>query len=142
PRDDFAFIPDNPLLSILQSVVEEYFEEHEPDNVIERPLRDDRRRGEEPLVTDRQLAHVPLARARGGRRLWKPFEVGRPQLKLLVSDPGWVLSGVAMAYRALKGRAPFAESPATVRIDNAARLLLVGDWGTGLRRARNVADQM
>lgn len=142
PRDDLAFIPRDPLLSIVQSVMEEYFEEVEPDKIDDRPLFDEARRGGVPAVTDRQLSHVPLKRGSGGRRLWKAFEVGNPRLKLLVSDPRWVVSGVAMAYRSLRGRAPFVDRPARVQISDRARLLLVGDWGSGLPRAQKVARRM
>jgi predicted phosphodiesterase len=48
-----------------------------------------------------------------------------------------------MGWRALKGKAPFNDvPPPPITIANDARLVVVGDWGSGLQRARNVATQM
>jgi hypothetical protein len=59
-------------------------------------------------------------------------------------DPDWyvfIASGVL--ERLAKGNAPF--NPAPAEYDNMtedARLVIVGDWGTGLPRARDVATHM
>jgi hypothetical protein len=140
PKDDFAFVPRSASLSLLQSVVEEYYETQEPAHAIrDTPLLDDRRSGKTPVVTDRRIRDVQLRRGSGGRRLWRPFEVARPKI---LSDPGWAWCLGAMAVRALRGRAPFVEAPQIVAIANDARIFLVGDWGSGLPRAQRVAEQV
>ena len=70
PQDDFAFVPSDPLLSIVQSVFEETVAERNPDALVEKELPDDRRSGARPVVTDTQLADVQLYRTRSGRRAW------------------------------------------------------------------------
>jgi hypothetical protein len=48
-----------------------------------------------------------------------------------------------MALRGIEGRYPINPDPPPPQpMSNQARLVLVGDWGTGLPRARNVARQM
>lgn len=58
-------------------------------------------------------------------------------------DPDWY---VAIAQGVLEhianGNAPFNEVPAEHALEDDARLVVVGDWGTGLQRARDVAEQM
>jgi hypothetical protein len=139
PKEDMVFVPRDPLLSLLQSVLEEHYETREADAIRDRPLLDDRRGGAEPVWSDRQLKDIRLGRAAGNRRLWGRMEVAHPKL---LSDPAWVLSAVAMAYRAARGRAAFVDDPPVVRIGNEARVLVVGDWGSGIPRAKKVADQM
>jgi hypothetical protein len=140
PKEDFVFIPRDPVLSVIQTVIEDGIEERAPEAVVEAPLADHRRGEAAPVVTDRQLAEVPLRRTPDGRRVWGKFEVGSPKI---LSDPGWILSGFAMGWRAIKRRAQFnATAAGPIPIANDARLLLVGDWGSGLPRATNVAEQM
>jgi hypothetical protein len=140
PQEDFAFVPRDPLLSIVQSVFEETLHEQNAAAVTEKRLLDDRRGGPEPIVTDAQLAAVPLYRAPSGRRLWGRFEVSRPKI---FSDPRWVWAGVVIAWH--KFKEPVAFNPKAggpVTIANKARIVIVGDWGSGLPRARKVAERM
>lgn len=140
PKNDFAFVPQDPLLSIVQSVFEETVAAQNPAAVTEKPLHDDRRSGSAPIVTDRQFAGLPLHRTPTGRRVWGRFEVTRPKV---LSDPRWVWAGVLIARQKFKEPArfnPTAGGPVTIADD--ARILLVGDWGSGLPRARAVADWM
>jgi hypothetical protein len=140
PKGDYAFIPQDELLSLLQTAFEaEVGAAGVP--VTARPLTDDRRSGPVPVVTDRQLADLPLQLAPDDRRVWRKMEVAK--LKIL-SDPRWVKSVFAMVQRRIHGRAPWNPKP-TIHpeaLHDDARILVVGDWGSGLERARNVAKWM
>lgn len=59
-------------------------------------------------------------------------------------DPEWVTAiGQATLERLAKGNHPFNETPADYAIeDDDARVVIVGDWGSGLPRAVDVARQM
>ena len=58
-------------------------------------------------------------------------------------DPGWVITvGAAMLDRLAKGNHAFNPRPATHAVAANARIVVVGDWGTGLPRARAVASFM
>jgi hypothetical protein len=59
-------------------------------------------------------------------------------------DPGWVTRiGAATLDRLAKGNHPFNATPAEYAIDDDhARVVIVGDWGSGLERAREVAKHM
>src|SRR5204863_168298 len=55
----------------------------------------------------------------------------------------WVNCLFAMALRKAEGRRKFSEDPApTVRLADRVRLVVVGDWGTGVLRAQRVAEQI
>jgi hypothetical protein len=142
--EDFAYIPRNMLLSIVQSAVEEAIETHQPDAIAEPPSRRlERRRSEQPVptITARRLKDVPPV-AGSQRRVWKPFEVAGGGWVWL-SDPRWAFSLAHKIWRDATGDvAPFVAAPQTVPIANNARVFLVGDWGTGLDRATNVAEQL
>jgi len=58
-------------------------------------------------------------------------------------DPDWVIKiAESMLGRLAKGTHPFNPRPAAHAISDTARLVVVGDWGTGLPRARAVAAYM
>lgn len=58
-------------------------------------------------------------------------------------DPNWVIKiAEAMLTHLAIPVHPFNQQPAVHPITDDARLVLVGDWGTGLRRARDVAALM
>jgi hypothetical protein len=141
PKDDDAFIPRDALLSLLQTTIEEYAEENEEIEIDESPLLIGRRgEGDIPAVTDRRLAEIPLtAKVGPKRRIWGDMEIAKFKL---FSDPGWLTSGFAMAVRELRGRAEWKEEPPTIKVSDRARIILVGDWGSGLRRAKSVSDQI
>ena len=59
------------------------------------------------------------------------------------TDPEWVSEiGEAMLDHLAKGNHAFNQAPARYEISDAARIVVVGDWGTGLPRARAVAQLM
>jgi hypothetical protein len=122
PLDDFVFISRDPIISIAQSALEWYFQHSDSnDRIVEEAMTDDRRRGdgEVPVITDKRL---------------DPFSI---------TDPGWVSSLVAMGVRSLRRRHAFNPAPpAPVEIGDRARVILVGDWATGIPRAQLVANAM
>ncbi len=140
PKDDVAYIPRDPLLSLLQTTIEEHAEESDEIEIDDSPLLVGRRGDSEiPAVTDRRIAEIPLLTPAGKRRSWGDMEIAE---NLLFSDPGWLTSGFAMAVRAFRGRAKWVDKPPTISIGDRARIVLVGDWGSGLPRAKRVADQI
>jgi Calcineurin-like phosphoesterase len=140
PRDDYAYVPRDPLVSIVQSAIEEQVALRAGDEITETRYAEDRRGPGPSPVTALQFADVPLTRTPEGRRLWKRFEVARP---LILSDPRWVLSEVVILWNKLRKPAPFNPAPAgPIPMADKARILLVGDWGSGLDRAKDVAARM
>jgi hypothetical protein len=140
-KDAYAFFPRDPLVSIVQWAMDEYFESIQPDALVDSTRVDDGRRSRsQPVLTDLSIRGVELPTDPANRRIFGRFEVTHPKI---LSDPLWVWSAVAMGWRMLNGRAPFnATPPPPIKIANDARLLIVGDWGSGIRRAQNVATQM
>jgi hypothetical protein len=135
--DDFAFISRDPVVSILQSALE--YSANAPENasqVIDEEPEDDRRRGadDDPVVTDRRFAGSEPRRDDDNRRAFDAFSE---------TDPRWVGSLVAMGIRRWRQRHAFnAKPPPPVEIGPDARLVVVGDWGSGIPRARTVATAM
>jgi Calcineurin-like phosphoesterase len=129
--DDAVFISRDRELSLFQSVLDDYFESEHSD-VVESAAGDDDRRvvgAELPPVTDRSLGLIG-----DDRRLLGSFEP---------TDVRWVNCLFAMALRKAEGRRKFNEDPApTVKLADRVRLVVVGDWGTGVPRAQRVAEQM
>jgi hypothetical protein len=137
-KADLAFVPRDPVLSMLQTAFEEAIELHEPDAVETRIVPDGRRRGSRrPAVTGNSLRDAPIVAPSTGRRR---CEIRRPRI---LSDPRYLLSGLAMIRRAFATPVPFNDRPGgPVEIASRARLVVVGDWGSGIERARDVAEQM
>ncbi len=137
PLDDFSFFSRDPIISNLQSALDEYWQSR----AVEEPQPDDRRkpsgrrggRDEEVAVTTQSLPGVSARRA-AGRRLFDKFSI---------TDPGWVSSVFAMGIRKLRDKKKFNDQPpAPIRLAERARLVMVGDWGSGLPRAQKVAAEM
>ena len=141
--EDYAYIPRDRMLSIVQSAVEEAVETHQPDAIAEPPRAVPGRRGERPVptTTARRLKDVRPVSVRD-RRVWQRFEVAGGRWVWL-SDPRWAFSLAHQLWRdATHNMMPFRAAPPTVPIANNARIILVGDWGTGLDRAVNVASRI
>jgi calcineurin-like phosphoesterase family protein len=138
PIDDSVYISSDPIVGLLQSALEEHFDSLAADLIETRPPRDDDRRGDGDdfvAITNRKLARSEvLPRRDDGRRFFEQFSE---------TDPDWVASLLAMGIRKFRHRHPFNDKqPETVPIGNKARLILVGDWGTGIPRAIAVAEKM
>jgi Predicted phosphohydrolases len=135
--DDVAFISHDPTVSLVQSALDAYFHESSDD-----ASDADRRSVSEGLVE----SDDPDTPVTGYE--WDPAEI-RPEVGRRVFDQfsrldaRWLESKIAEAQRQFGGKAPFnAIPPAPVVLPNRFRLVLVGDWGSGIPRARKVAKQM
>jgi hypothetical protein len=98
-------------------------------------MSDDARRGPDRpvIITDKRLPRGAVRRS-SDRRILDEFSI---------TDPGWVSSLVAMGVRMLRKRHAFNPAPpAPVQIADQARVILVGDWGSGIPRAQLVAKAM
>ena len=141
PLDDFAFFSRDPLVSNLQSALDYYFSEGpdtrpEEERVSEEAPPDDGRRGpggDDIAVTEQSLSQWAPSRTAAGRRLFEQFSV---------TDIGWVSSALAMGVRLFRKRRKFETNPQTIPIGDRARLVMVGDWGSGIPRAIKVAEEM
>jgi hypothetical protein len=130
PIDDLSFFSRDPMVSLFQSVLHEHFEASLGDE-LEPAGPDAGPPGEHVAVADTSLRSSSAERVQGRRRFGR-FEK---------SDPRWVYSAFAMAWRKFHGRHAFNPRPASpLAIPANARLILVGDWGTGIPRAQKVAE--
>lgn len=131
PLTDWAFISHDPVMSIVQSALEQYLR-CVAGAVKEAPSADRTRRGANAkiAVTATQLKGV-TRRKENDRRVFNAFSQ---------TDPRWVASLVAEGFSWFNGKHAFPKSPATpVDIAPDARLVIVGDWASGLPRAREMA---
>lgn len=128
--DETAFLSRDAMTSIVQSALEQYYEEKRQDLIRTRDAAG--AVAEMPPVTDTTL--LVDGEERDGFALLGQFEI---------TDPGWVNSLIAMGWRRYRRRHDFNEEPASpLSIEDDARLVLVADWGTGLPRAQRVGSEM
>lgn len=128
--DDPLFLPHDQVVALLQSLLEQRAEEkaglltEAPENV--------RAIDELPLFTDRRFEGEVIGPP--AVRLFGRFEK---------TDIRWVSSMIwHHIRRGGNGKHPFNPEPATATLPERCRLVIVGDWASGLPRARAVADQM
>jgi hypothetical protein len=133
--DDVSFFSRDPVVSNFQSALEEYFETQVPDALQTQGGTGQRRGGNaDDPVTDVSLANAPRQPQQDGRRLFNRFSI---------TDPGWIQSKLSEGLTLLRRKHPFRDEPAPpFTIADNARLLVVGDWGSGLPRAQSVATVM
>lgn len=135
--DDYAFFSRDPVISNLQSALEDYFENNKPEDVEDVKTGHGGRRsgGDEILpAADKSIKNINLEVTDDGRRLFNKYSI---------TDPGWIKSVFAMGVRLLKKKHRFVENPAIPKpIANRTRIILFGDWGSGLPRAQKVASQV
>ena len=131
--DEQSFFSRDPVMSLLQSAVEELIEDKYSGLIVEDDSADRRDAGGTVSpVTGRRLDIGDDLQFDSERRLFGPFEV---------TDVGWVASvGLAKALQMFRDRHPFNPRPAApVELADRARVVIVGDWGSGLPRAQQVA---
>jgi hypothetical protein len=137
PLDDHSFFSRDVVISNLQSALDEYFEQStDPGERIVGAEPSDARRGvvEDVAVTELSLAGGGIRERSDGRRIFDRFSV---------TDIEWLSSTLAMGIRLFRKRHAFNElPPPPIPIDDRARIVIVGDWGTGLPRAQKVALEM
>lgn len=116
------YISSDPIISIVQSTLELFLLGPDSPYVVEQNPTN-------TLITDQRVA-----RKSSGRRVFEKFSV---------TDIGWISSAVAIGIRKFKDRRPFNPKPAqSVTIADKCRLVVVGDWGSGVPRARKTAKSM
>jgi hypothetical protein len=128
-EDEAAWLPRNPYLGIVQSTLEEFYRKA---GAVDEPVARGLGATLDP-VTDRSLKPdwIPSRR--------KPFMRQTEESDVL----GWGLSfGVAKAIAGIRGKAPFPIQADAVPFGRKARLIMVGDWASGVTRALNVAKQI
>jgi hypothetical protein len=133
--DDYSFFSREMVVSHLQYALERYYTEgpetRRPDERAGEPQSGGRRGADVPVVAERSLPIGGEPTDSGTRRIFDQFSI---------TDPGWVSSVVAMGVRLFRKRHKFVSTPpAPVRIANNARIVVLGDWGSGLPRAQQVA---
>jgi hypothetical protein len=119
-----------------------YIPRDRKDSLLQTALAEDARRAESPVELEFRSAIDPCAKAPADSSddhagdEWLAGQLGP-------YDIGWVQTKwqELLAF-ATDGREPFRADPADSPLAPDARVLLVGDWGTGLHGARQVADQM
>jgi Calcineurin-like phosphoesterase len=128
PLDEQSFFSRDPVISLFQSALEQYFDDKEPERVSADSAG--REAGQFVPVSDRRL--VPPSE-----------EAGRVLGKFEITDPGWLSCLVAVGVRRLRRRREFNPKPASPReVSDKVRIILVGDWGTGISRAEKVAAKI
>ncbi len=112
------FMSRDPIQSLLQSALES--------KLRERGVRDDESVHRGPLAWLLHLIESILYPVRYGP-----------------DDPDWVIDVAAsMLERLAEGTHPFNPLPAEHEVAEDARVVIVGDWGTGIARAQKVAKVM
>ncbi|MBA3420969.1 MAG: metallophosphoesterase [Thermoleophilaceae bacterium] len=141
-EEHFAYLPQDPFLSAVQSALTEYFEEVEPARIETVGAVGERRlRGaggeaaDVPAVTRRHLRMDEPPGAPARTRLFERFSY---------TDPRWVRSKLSEWFTKWNGPHEFRDTdrPSVTRLAGDARLILVSDWASGLERAGLVAQRI
>ncbi|MGA7054527.1 MAG: metallophosphoesterase [Mycobacterium sp.] len=124
-------IPSIPILAILQSQLTEAFELR-PDAYAR--LDDDIVDWQIPEDIDAMLGGMVVMDLFGRYAVARPWYLG---------DPRWLWMKVVVSWYKFKKKVTFGGLPKRpVTIAHNARIILVGDWGSGLRRAQDVAGKI
>jgi hypothetical protein len=140
PREDFVYLPRSREVSLLQSALDRWLTEQASDYVADEPPPDDRRSGgQETAISSAYLPDFPPEES-DDRRWFGRFETSSPKV---FSDPRWISAVFAMGWRTANGRHDFNPQPALLEdLRPDVRLIIVGDWATGIDRALSVRDRI
>jgi hypothetical protein len=140
-EDRTVYIPGSPEISNLQTAIEKHFLEKRADLVERAPLEtddDDRRKSPTGMlaITGERLTNwdnVP-----DDRRLFGPFEQ---------TDVRWINSWFAEGMRMFRGKHAFVPRPSRGEepipfADDKVRMIVFGDWGSGIPRAGKVGKEI
>lgn len=138
PLEQRAYLPRSVALSLVQSALDRFLMEHRANDLLVDVRQEPGRRGEHiAAVADYKLdiADDQIPPERGGdRRILGAFQI---------TDPRWISSVVAMGIGKLRGRQHFPQRPAEPRaLAPDARVVVVGDWASGIERPQRVAKKM
>jgi hypothetical protein len=138
PLERRSYLPRSIALSLVQSALDRFLMEHRAGDLLREARQEPGRRGEGiAAVADYRLdiADDEIPPERGGdRRILGAFQI---------TDPRWISSVVAMGWGKLRGREHFPQRPAEPReLAPDARVVVVGDWASGIERAQRVARKM
>ncbi|OXC73407.1 metallophosphoesterase family protein [Caballeronia sordidicola] len=136
PLMDWAFVSHDAIISIVQSALDEHLRSIENAVTQAPPEPDDDRRAAETRipVSNEGLEALVARRDDDDRRVFDAFSQ---------TDPRWVASLIAKGITMLKGKHPFPADPApALNIAENARVIMIGDWATGLPRATDMASNV
>ena len=134
--DHVAYLPRDAALSAVQSMLDEYFDEGPGAAAVavpeELPVRADTPPEEIPPVTGKRigLADDTEERVRLGERF-------------SMTDFRWAQSKLSEWFTKWNGKHTFRDgTPDPVTLGDEARVLMVGDWASGIPRAQKVGARM
>lgn len=134
--NDRVFLSHDPGISALQSALDQYYTLRAPDRISQQCTepQDERRRADQEnsdtvMVTDKTLV-TPLD---DDRRYFQRFSG---------TDIRWVACLFAEAKHKFTHRHPFISTPNSQTLPARSRLVVVGDWASGLPRAVHVSQWM
>ena len=139
PIERLSWFPRDVLLSLTQSALELSLVTHHPE-LLEEVAGDDRR-------ADAALPPAAGTRLAIGDDAIPPEDAPPDDRRLAdafsMTDPGWASSVVAMGWRLFKKKRKFPNRPAPPHpLAADARVIVFGDWASGIERARNVATEI
>jgi hypothetical protein len=128
-EEEAAWLPRDPYLSIVQSALEDFYRQAD---AVDEPAQHGLADTVDPVTSSSLKADwIPSRR--------RPFMRQTEESDWL----GWALSfAVAKGVAGVRGKPAFPVQTDTVRLGTKARLILVGDWASGVPRAARVAAQM
>lgn len=137
PVEFEAYVPRSIPLSLVQSALDRYLTQHRRNELTDLRVDPKRRSALKSAVADFSLDiaddEIPPLHS-SDRRLGRAFEK---------TDIRWISSVFAMGWGKLHDRPPYPPDPAPpADLDPRASVLVVGDWASGLDRAKKVAAEM
>ena len=136
-KDAKSYIPNNPVLSLAQTALQQYCEKKKPSEIVQKSeeIRAANENGEIP-VADNEMS-FQLADSLSDRTIKKAFD------DYELADIGWANCLLSIGIRNWRNRYPFNPQPTTpYKIGKYARVVLFSDWGSGLPRAQKVSQQI
>ncbi len=123
------WIPNDPVAALMQSVLEDYFFEA---GIVKEPVLSGAAEDEGPgsnLFLNSTSRSWLLGTAQKAYEGW---------------DPRWLSRGaIATLIRAFRGKDDYPKgNPPAIKFADRARLIVVGDWGSGLSGARRISTAM
>jgi len=128
-RKSNVWLPRNAYAAILQSSLDEYYRQN--GSVILAENRFGERLSDDPLISANLTSLANWTKSKAGR------------LRLNKRDPRWVLVLKAKAIKRRRGAAKFPDnSSRSTPVSSQARIVLLGDWGSGVPDAVKLANEI